>query len=125
MTKESGSGSKRRRYPKLRLLPEINYPDASHPIYSNPTALLFVKPSSGSTPDSEIPEPGKPSSDSPEPGKGAEPVLFLKASEETRKKLAGWLIFSPRGSRQSTNDTPPSSDSDQKPSTDSPPEPKS
>ena len=71
MTKESGSGSKRKRYPKLRLLP-MNFPDASHPIYSNPTALMFVKPSSGSTPDSEIPEPGKPSPASPEPSVGKE-----------------------------------------------------
>jgi len=78
-----------------------------------------------SPPDSEIPEPGKPSSDSPEPGKGAEPVPFLKASDETRKKLEGWLIFSPRGSRQSTSDTPQNLDSEQKPSPDSQPEPKS
>ena len=50
---------------------------------------------------------------------------ILKPSEETRKKLAGWLIFSPSALPRSTSGTPPNSDSDQKPSQDSRPEPKS
>ena len=45
---------------------------------------------------------------------------ILKPSEETRKKLAGWLIFSPPGSRQSTSHTPQNSDSPEKPTPASP-----
>ena len=118
MTRDSGSGSTPRRYPRLKP-PPMKFRDASDPIYSNPTVIGFV-PSRKSSPDSETPEPGKPSSDSPEPGKGAEPVPFLKASDKTRKKLEGWLIFSPRGSSQSTGNSPQNSDSPEKPSSASP-----
>ena len=52
-------------------------------------------------------------------------MRISKPSEETRKKLEGWLIFSPSALRRSTSGTPPNSDSDQKPSPDSQPEPKS
>ena len=71
MTKNSGSGSTPRRYPRLRPLP-MRFPDASHPIYSNPIALMFGKPSTGATPDSEIPEPGKPNPAPPEHSEGKE-----------------------------------------------------
>ena len=65
MTKDSGSGSTPRRYPRLAP-PPMKFQDASDPIYSNPTLITFV-PSRKSSPDSEIPEPGKPSPASPEP----------------------------------------------------------
>ena len=68
-------------------------------------------------------QPSKPSSTSTETEHT--PVRILKLSKETAKQLAVWLIFSPRGSSQSTGNTPPSSDSANKPSQSSRPEPKS
>jgi len=65
MTKDSGSGSTPRRYPRMKP-PPMKFRDASDPIYSNPTILGFVRSRERSSPDSEIPEPGKPSSASPE-----------------------------------------------------------
>ena len=69
MTKESGSTPKRSK--RVRL-PQMKYPDASHPIYSNPTVIIFGKHTKGSSPDSEIPEPGQPSPASHEPSDGKE-----------------------------------------------------
>ena len=66
MTKDSGSGSTPRRYPRLKPVP-MKFRDASDPIYSNPTVLGFVTSRRRSSPDSEIPEPGKPNPASPEP----------------------------------------------------------
>jgi len=45
---------------------------------------------------------------------------ILKPSKETDKKLAGWLIYSPSVSGQSTGNTPQNSDSPEKPSSASP-----
>ena len=42
-------------------------------------------------------------------------MRISKPSEETRKKLAGWLIFSPSALPRSTSDTPQNSDSPEKP----------
>ena len=47
-------------------------------------------------------------------------MRILKPSDKTRKKLEGWLIFSPRGSSQSTGNSPQNSDSPEKPSSASP-----
>ncbi len=66
MTKDSGSGSTPRRYPRLKP-PPMKFRDASDPIYSNPTILGFVSSRKRASPDSETPEPGNPSSASPEP----------------------------------------------------------
>ena len=54
-----------RRYPRQGPVP-MKFRDASDPIYSNPTVLGFVRSRERSSPDSEIPEPGKPSAASPE-----------------------------------------------------------
>ena len=47
----------------------MKFLDASDPIYSNPTVITFVR-AKRSSPDSEIPEPGKPTS--PEDSVGTE-----------------------------------------------------
>ena len=56
------------RYPKHKPVP-MKFRDASDPIYSNPTVITFVR-AKRSSPDSEIPEPGKPTS--PEDSVGTE-----------------------------------------------------
>ena len=66
MTKDSGSKSTPRRYPRLKP-PPMKFRDASDPIYSNPTVITFVPSRKRSSPDSETPEPGKPSPASTEP----------------------------------------------------------
>ena len=51
------------------------------------------------------------------------PVRSLKGSEEPRKKLSGWLVFSNPGSSPSTSATPKNSDSEKTPPKDSAPAP--
>lgn len=43
-------------------------------------------------------------------------MRISKGSDATRKKLAGWLVFSPKKSSRSTSDTPENSDSTTQPS---------
>lgn len=42
MTKDSGSGSTPRRYPRMKP-PPMKFRDASDPIYSNPTIITFTR----------------------------------------------------------------------------------
>ena len=66
MTKDSGSKSTPRRYPRLKP-PPMKFRDASDPIYSNPTVITFVPSRKRSSPDSEISQPVKPSPAAPGP----------------------------------------------------------
>ena len=58
---------------------EIQYWDASHPIYSNPTAIMFGKPKLGSTADSELVST-KPEKESGKPSKILEFLQSLRGS---------------------------------------------
>ena len=59
--------------------PPMKFLDASHPIYSNPTAIMFGKPKLGSTADSE-PVPRKPGKESNKPSKILELLQSLRGS---------------------------------------------
>ena len=63
---EKSSEASEEAQPPRRKPPPMKFRDASDPIYSNPTVITFVPSRIRSSPDSEIPEPGKPSSASPE-----------------------------------------------------------
>ena len=73
----SGKNSTRRREP--RPPPPMKFSDASHPIFSNPTAIMFGKPTLGSTADSES-VPRKPGKESNKPSKILEFLQSLRGS---------------------------------------------
>ena len=62
MAKDNGTESTQKLSPRGWPVP-MKFLDASHPIYSNPTGIMFV-PRKRSSSDSEIREPRRPSSDS-------------------------------------------------------------
>ena len=64
MAKDSETGSTRRPY-KKRPPPPMKFPDASHPIYSNPTVIMFVPSRKRSSTDSESPGSGSASPEDP------------------------------------------------------------
>ena len=73
----SGTTSTRRRGKRPPW--EIQYWDASHPIYSNPTAIMFGRPTLGSTADSELVST-KPEKESGKPSKILELLQSLRGS---------------------------------------------
>ncbi len=73
----SGTISTRRRW--KRLPREIQYWDASHPIFSNPTVITFGRPTLGSTADSELVST-KPEKESGKPSKILELLQSLRGS---------------------------------------------
>ena len=73
----SGKNSTSRREP--RPPPPMKFSDASHPIFSNPTAIMFGKHTLGSTADSELGST-KPEKESGKPSKILELLQSLRGS---------------------------------------------
>ena len=70
--RESDADQSTKKPYKKRPPPPMKFLEADHPIYSNPTVITFVPNRKRSSPDSEIPEPGKPDPASPEDAVGEE-----------------------------------------------------